>query len=158
MNRRWIFVAAAGLLAAVLAAGAGELKGRVVRVIDGDTVDVLTPENKTVRLRLWGVDCPERWQPYGAASKDYAARLCLNQNISARTAGLRWSFGRKNADVTLSNGRNLNRALVEAGFARWSPAHAPNEQDLKRLEANARRARRGLWADPANHEKGMPPP
>ena len=44
---------------------AGEFPGKVIKVIDGDTIDVLTDDNETIRIRLYGIDCPERGQPFG---------------------------------------------------------------------------------------------
>ena len=42
-----------------------EFTGKVVKVVDGDTIDVLTDDNQTIRIRLNGIDCPERGQPFG---------------------------------------------------------------------------------------------
>jgi micrococcal nuclease len=51
------------------------------------------------------------------------------------------------ADVILPDGRNLNHEIVRAGLAWWFRRYAPDDEDLKRLEAQARQAKRGLWAD-----------
>lgn len=40
------------------------LTGKVIRIIDGDTTVLLTDQNKQVRIRLYGIDCPEQKQPY----------------------------------------------------------------------------------------------
>ena len=57
-------------------------------------------------------------------------------------------YGRLVADVILPDGRNLNRELVRAGLAWWYRRYAPHDAELEALEAEARAARRGLWADP----------
>ena len=46
-----------------VAANPGEFTGKVIKVVDGDTVDVLTGDKETIRIRLNGIDCPERVQP-----------------------------------------------------------------------------------------------
>jgi micrococcal nuclease len=55
--------------------------------------------------------------------------------------------------VMLPDGRNLNHEIVRAGFAWWFQRYALTDTELKKLEAEAREARRGLWADP----KPVPP-
>ena len=50
--------------------------------------------------------------------------------------------------MILPDGRNLNREIVKSGFAWWFRRYAPNDKELRRLEAEARDARRGLWVDP----------
>jgi micrococcal nuclease len=59
-------------------------------------------------------------------------------------------YGRSVADVTLPDGRSLNREMVRGGIAWWYRKYAANDQVLARLEAEARQAKRGLWsqADP----------
>ncbi len=57
-------------------------------------------------------------------------------------------FGRTVGEVTLPDGRVLNHELVRAGLAWWYRRYAPEDDTLKQLEAEARQAKRGLWADP----------
>jgi len=56
-------------------------------------------------------------------------------------------YGRTVGEVVLPDGRSLNRELVRAGLAWWYQHYAPHDQDLERLEQQARAARRDLWAD-----------
>lgn len=128
-----------------LAAGAGDLRGRVVGIVDGDTLDLLTAEKQTIRLRLHGIDCPERGQAYGAAAKTYTAAKCAGAAVLASVVSTDRN-GRSVADVSLPNGESLNRELVRAGLAWWEPRFS-KDKTLEALEAEARAARRGLWAD-----------
>ena len=57
-------------------------------------------------------------------------------------------YGRTLADVLLRIGTNVNHMLVKDGWCWWYRKYAPNDQELKRLESEARTAKRGLWADP----------
>ena len=58
-----------------------EISGKVIAIIDGDTYDVLIHDNKTIRIRMEGIDAPERGMPFFRKSKDYLAKLCFNKNI-----------------------------------------------------------------------------
>ena len=45
------------------------LEGKVISVTDGDTIRILTPEREQIKIRLYGIDAPEKKQPYGTAAK-----------------------------------------------------------------------------------------
>jgi len=62
--------------------------------------------------------------------------------------GDRDRYERTVGDVLLRDGRSLNRELVKAGFAWWYRRYAPDDETLEQLEREARRTKRGLWADP----------
>ncbi len=119
---------------------------RVVRVLDGDTIEVLK-EGRAARVRLYGIDAPERGQPFGSAARRFTADLCFGQHVLLREHG-RDRYGRILADVVLPDGRVLNEELVRAGLAWWYREYAPEARLLEALEREARAARLGLWADP----------
>src|ERR1700675_3433409 len=77
------FALAAAMLLAVFVcdALAATLAGRAVRVSDGDTVTVLTAENRQFKIRLSGIDAPEKKQPFGAHAKETLARQLFGQAI-----------------------------------------------------------------------------
>ncbi|HOX44205.1 MAG TPA: thermonuclease family protein [Myxococcota bacterium] len=136
-------------------ARAGEVlepfEGRVVRVLDGDTVEVLTLEGERrvpVKVRLHGVDCPEKRQPFGQKAKEAALRLAGGQQVSVVPRD-RDRYGRTVGVVRLPDGRSLNAELVRLGLAWWYRRYAPRARELEELEAQARAARLGLWADPS---------
>jgi endonuclease YncB( thermonuclease family) len=120
---------------------------RVVAVADGDTVTVLKGLAQ-IKVRLWGIDCPEKRQAFGDRAKRFTGDLAFGKVVTvAAYNGDR--YGRTVAEITLPDGRNLNRELVRAGLAWWYQRYAPRARDYSDLEAEARAARRGLWADPA---------
>ena len=121
-----------------------KVEGEVVAVLDGDTIEVMR-EGKAQRVRLYGVDCPEKRQPYGRAAKQFTSSLCFGKVVSVRVVD-KDRYGRLVGDVTLPDGRGLNRELVRAGLAWWYRAYS-KDSTLKDLEDEARSARRGLWAD-----------
>lgn len=122
-----------------------ELSGKVVGVSDGDTVDILIA-GRAVRIRLFGIDCPEKRQPFGAAAKKFTSSLVFGREVTVRVHDTD-RYGRTVGEVVLSDGRSLNRELVQAGLAWWYRRYAPDEPELEKLEAEARAARKGLWGD-----------
>jgi endonuclease YncB( thermonuclease family) len=119
--------------------------GKVIGVTDGDTLTVLR-EGRPERIRLVGIDAPEHGQPFGTRAKQAASALAFGEEVTVRTIG-HDRYGRTLGEVVLPDGRLLNHELVRQGFAWWY-RHYSSDQRLATLEAEARTARRGLWADP----------
>jgi len=119
--------------------------GRVVKVGDGDTLDVLRGKSQ-VRVRLHGVDCPELGQPFGERARQRTGALAHGQVVTVREVE-RDRFGRVVAEVVLPGGESLNETLVKEGLAWWFRQYAASNLKLRMLEEEARDARRGLWAD-----------
>ena len=116
----------------------------VVGVSDGDTITALH-RGAQVRIRLNGIDCPERGQPFAARAKQHTAGLAFGRTVTVRPSGTdRW--GRVIADVVLPDGRSLNRELVAAGLA-WHYTRYSNDRALARAEREARAARIGIWSE-----------
>ena len=60
---------------------ASEFTGKVIKVVDGDTVDVLTDDKETIRIRLNGIDTPERGQPYGNNATRLVKKLIAGKTV-----------------------------------------------------------------------------
>ena len=147
-TRRRIGVARVGLVAAVLlllcgSARAAEFTGRVVAVIDGDTLTVVHG-HRAEQLRLIGIDAPEKRQDYGEQARRFVSVLAFGQIVTVEPRG-RDRNGRVLAEVVLPDGRSLNRELVRSGYAWWFRRYS-RDPVLAALEAEARREHRGLWA------------
>lgn len=125
---------------------AEEFSGKVVKVVDGDTIHVLHDFN-TVKVRLSGVDTPEKHQAFGQQAKNFTAAQCFGQEVTV-VAVERDKYGRVVGEVTLADGRDLNKELVKAGYAWWYRKYAPKSSELEQLETDARSNSRGLWVDP----------
>lgn len=132
------------LLAGV--ASAEEFTGRVVGVTDGDTLTVLRARQPE-KVRLQGVDAPEKRQAYGERATRFTADLAFDRTVTVRATG-RDRNGRLLGEVLLPDGRSLNQELVRAGYAWWFRKYSRDGR-LGRLEGEARADRRGLWADRA---------
>ncbi len=125
---------------------AADFTGRVVGVADGDTITVLH-NGKGERIRLHGIDCPEKRQAFGNRAKQFTSNLVFAKTVTVQVVD-RDRYGRTVGEVLLPDGRSLNRELVKAGFAWWYWRYAPDDETLAQLEREARAAQRGLWADP----------
>jgi endonuclease YncB( thermonuclease family) len=131
-------------LAAETAAVGPRLSGTVIGVIDGDTVDVRLPSGR-IRVRLHGIDAPERDQPRGQASRRELSKLVHRREVAIepveqdqydRLVGRLW---RDEMDV--------NAELVRRGAA-WVYRRYATEGAWCRYEKTARDAGRGLWSLP----------
>lgn len=120
---------------------------QVVSVLDGDTIEVLH-NSRAERIRLQGIDCPEKGQAYGKKAKQAASSLVFGKEVTVQTHGFD-KYGRTIGDVLLFDGRMLNRELVKDGWCWWYRKYAPSDTVLERLEKEAREAKKGLWNDPA---------
>ena len=121
-------------------------KGKVVGVSDGDTIKVMR-EGRAVKVRLHRIDCPEKKQPFGTRTKQFTSDMAFGKEVMVRIQNTD-RYGRTVGVVILTDGKNLNWDLVDAGLAWWYRKYAPNNKTLKALEAGARAEKRGLWADP----------
>ena len=122
-----------------------EFTGKVVRVSDGDTITVLH-NGKGERIRLHGIDCPEKRQAFAKRAKQFTSNLVFAKTVTVQAVDLD-RYGRTMGVVLLPDGRSLNHELVRAGLA-WMYRRYTNDQSLSDLEEEAQVARRGLWADP----------
>ena len=118
----------------------------IVSVLDGDTIEVLHNQHSE-RIRLSGIDCPEKGQAYGKRAKQAASALVFGKEVTLQTHG-HDKYGRTLADVILPDGMNLNQELVKQGWCWWYRKYVPGDTVLEGLEKDAREAKKGLWTDP----------
>ena len=145
IHRRW-FIALFLSCFAIASPAIAEFAGKVIGVSDGDTMTVLRDRSQ-VRIRLYGIDCPETGQDFGSRAKQFTADLAFGKVVKVVPRD-RDRYGRLVADVVLPDGRVLNDELVKAGLAWWYRDHAQNIGTLPQLEAEAREAKRGVWSQP----------
>ena len=117
---------------------------RVVGVSDGDTVKVLTADRKEVTVRLNGIDAPEKKQAFGTQAKTRLSDLVFDKTVTVKVEDID-RYGRAVGQITLG-GQSVNQRMVRDGMAWWYRAYAKKDRDLERFEAEAKAARRGLWA------------
>jgi len=118
----------------------------VERVIDGDTI-VVTDRDAARRIQLYSVDCPEKGQPFWRESRALTRSLVEGQTVTIRVKARKLDpYGRTVAEVILPDGRSVSAELAKAGLA-WYYRRLARDAGIARLEAQAKRAKRGLWAD-----------
>src|SRR5215467_12306386 len=125
---------------------AADFLGSVVSVLDGDTIEVLH-NTRAERIRLSGIDCPEKGQAFGNRAKQAASALAFWKDVTLQTHG-QDKYGRTLADVILRDGTNVNHTLVKDAWSWWYRKYVPGDTMLEGLEKEAREAKNGLWADP----------
>lgn len=118
---------------------------KVVGVKDGDTV-VLLRNGEEVTVRLFGVDTPEKAQPYGQRAKQFTSDLAFGKQVRLLVHN-KDRYGRTVGTIILPNGKSLNEELIKNGYA-WHYKAYSNDKNLANAEADARRFKRGLWQDP----------
>lgn len=122
------------------------ITGKVVSLADGDTLTVLDGANVQHKIRLWGIDAPERGQAFGTRSRENLAALCFGKPVRVEVVDVdryRREVGRVYCGPVLAN-----LAQVQAGMA-WDYRQFDRGREFAAAEAEARAARRGLWVDPA---------
>jgi endonuclease YncB( thermonuclease family) len=117
-----------------------------VSVTDGDTVRVLDAANVQHKVRLIGIDAPERGRPFGTVARDRLAGLAMGKAVSVRNDG-RDKWGRTLGRIEVE-GQDVNRQMVADGLA-WHYVRYSKDARLAAAERDARAAKRGLWADKA---------
>lgn len=134
-----------GLFCCVAHGIAGEtVVGKVVGVSDGDTITVLSPGRKDMRIRLEGIDAPESKQAYGSASKKSLSDLVFGKQVKVVITSTD-DYGRKVANVYAGD-TWINLAQVQRGMA-WQYTHYSHDPRLRAAEVHARSQKAGLWQD-----------
>lgn len=124
---------------------------RVVAIADGDTITV-EPLNggARIKVRLHGIDAPERGQPHGEAARVHVFAIALYKVVEVEpTPQGRDRYGRIVAVVRLPGGESLQAVLLRAGLAWVWPRYCKSCGEWQAIQDAARAAGRGLWLEPA---------
>lgn len=123
-----------------------DFTGICTRVIDGDTIEVQREDTReTVRVRIWGIDAPEKKQEGGAEATETLRRLCEGERVSVVKRGS--SYGRIVGQVRVGE-RSAALWQLLRGQAWYYERYAPTAQGLKKAQEKARKRKRGIWASP----------
>lgn len=144
---------APSLLLALLFAftcNAATIAGKVVGVADGDTITVLDADRVQHKIRLAGIDAPEKRQAFGNRSKESLSDLTFGKAVNVET-NKRDRYDREIGKV-LVNGQDVNLVQVERGMAwfyrQYQLEQSPNDRTLYGAAEDAAKAgKRGLWRD-----------
>ena len=150
MNRFALLIAL--LLPLAQWAMAETINGKVVGVMDGDTIKVLAAGNVQHKVRLVEIDAPESRQPYGSRAKQALSGLVFGKSVQVESSG-RDRYGRVLGRVYVGS-LDINRELIRLGAA-WAYRDYLTDKTLLQVESEARSDRRGLWALPESQR--IPP-
>jgi endonuclease YncB( thermonuclease family) len=130
---------------------ADTLSGRVVRVIDGDTLVVLDASKTQQKIRLQGIDAPERRQAFGTRSKAHLSDLVAGQVVVVEYSDL--DRYRRILGKVLLDGEDINLEQISSGLAwhykKYEREQSPSDRIIySDAEREARKQKLGLWHDP----------
>lgn len=134
------------------------LDGWVVEVADGDTLTVLDAQKKQHKIRLLGIDAPEKAQPFGQKSKESLSGLAFQKQVQVRSSK-QDRYGRTVGQVFVGN-MDVCLEQVKLGMAwhykTYQREQSPEDRVLyDRAESQAREQRVGLWQDPSPVEPSV---
>jgi endonuclease YncB( thermonuclease family) len=130
---------------------AGTLEGHVIHVADGDTISVLNSKHEQIRVRIGGIDAPERRQAFSKQSMEHLSSMVRRQIVTVE-----WykkdRYGRLVGTVYVK-GRDVGLEQIRAGLAwhykRYASEQTPEERTVYEIAESAARERHlGLWTDP----------
>lgn len=145
MKKNFFICFMAMLLFSLPAMSGEKLTGTVIGISDGDTLTILTPEKEQIKIRLAGIDAPEKTQPYGQKSKQILSDEVFDQTVEVETKELD-KYGRTIGYVFLGE-KNINLKMITQGGA-WAYRQYLSPQDASFIEAEsqARLNKIGLWS------------
>lgn len=140
----------AGLFVAmIVSAGAfafdeNELTGKVISVIDGNTVELMADDNESYKIMLYGIDSPELGQEFGDKAQKFLQKMILDKNVSVKIQGKdRW--GTRLGVILIDGKIDPRLELLQAGLA-WTAERNPLEE-LESVKEKAREQGKGLWKE-----------
>lgn len=130
-----------------IATPCGAWSARVVTVTDGDTIGVEPASGGAqVKIRLHGIDAPERNQPFGEAARRLVLNVALHRAVFIEEKS-QDRYGRIVATVWLDTGESLQSVLLDSGLAWVWPRYCRNCQDWERVQKDAQGSGLGIWSD-----------
>lgn len=142
--RMRISVALALTLVSSIVFAENELTGKVVSVIDGNTVELVTDESESYKILLFGIDSPELGQEYGDKAHQLLQKMILDKKVNVKIQGKdRW--GNRLGIVLIEGILDPRLELLRAGLA-WTAEKDPI-QELESIKEKAREKGKGLWKE-----------
>jgi len=124
---------------------------KVVGITDGDTFTGLTDDKQIVKIRIYGIDAPEKNQAFGSRSKQYLSSLIFGKQVRihlqlTKRGKPKRSWDRFVAWVYTSDGKDVSAEMLKAGMA-WHYKKYDSTPEYANYEIKAKKARVGLWVD-----------
>jgi len=138
------------LISLTLSAKESTLTGKVVGVTDGDTITLLDGSNTQYKIRLYGIDTPEKNQAFGMKAKQALSTKVFAKSVKVIVT-TKDRYGRYIGKIYLDNDY-INLKMVQEGWA-WHYKQYSKDKDLSDAEIKAKAGKLGLWKD----SKPVPP-
>jgi micrococcal nuclease len=142
MRQRVAFVVVALVLCGAPVFAGEQFTGQVVGITDGDTISVMR-EGRAVRVRLEGIDCPEKGQEFSQRAKQFTSDMVFGKAVTVAVRDID-RYGRLVARVSF-NGEDVSLALVRSGLA-WHFTRYSSDPQLATAETVAKFGKVGLWS------------
>jgi len=124
---------------------AKKLTGKVIKIADGDTFTLLIEGKEQVRVRLDGIDAPEKGQAYGKSAKAYLSRMIWGVLVTVDVKK-KDRHGRTIGKVSTRKIRDVSLEMIKAGYA-WQYRDYNKDKAYNSAEKQARKNKKGLWQD-----------
>jgi micrococcal nuclease len=121
---------------------ANDVKGKVIAVIDGNTLQVQGSDNQTYNILLAGIDSPELGQDFGPEAKKFLEKMILGKNVTVSFKG-KDRLGNSLAEVRINGKKDPRLELLKEGLA-WTEEKNPLP-DLETQRSWAQSKNKGLW-------------
>ena len=130
----------------------GIITGKVIRVTDGDTITILDATNTKNKIRLYGIDAPEKAQDFGNKSREKLASLVAGKDIAVTVIDID-RYGRNVGRINVE-GKEVAEEMIKAGMVWLYNAYCkiPECKHWKELETQAKNDKIGLWSNPTAQE------
>ncbi len=130
---------------------AANLKGKVVGVISGNSLEILS-EGKVIGVKIYGIDCPTKTNVTGRVARHFVADHAFMNDVQLEITGAE-ANGELVGKVILADGKNLGIELLKQGMVWWDKQATPDETVLAKIEKQARDAFMGIWAGAAEDDE-----
>lgn len=120
------------------------ITGKVVSIADGDTFTLLDEDKKQVRIRLHGIDAPEKRQPFGTVSKKRLSELVFGKEVRVEKRSM--DRYKRIVAIVYADTLNINETMIAEGMA-WHFTRYDQNPAWTALETKARLNNAGLWKD-----------
>lgn len=144
--RKVLFLFLLGLTVSLGECYAQKFEVKVVKISDGDTFVGINRDNLQIKLRIWGIDAPEKKQAYGTKSKDFLSSMIFGKTVTVDVQK-QDGWGRYLTYVYTPEGKDVSLEMIKNGYA-WHYIKYDSSEKYNAAETNAKKNKLGLWADP----------
>lgn len=121
------------------------ITGKVVKIVDGDTFTLLVNGDEQVKVRIDGIDAPEKGQAYSKSAKAYLSSMIWGVPVTINVKKTD-RYGRSIAKVFTKEIKDVGLEMIKAGYA-WQYRDYNNDKPYTVAEKHAKKNKKGLWQD-----------